>query len=338
MNERTGTLYVRETISLVFSTNTLATWFEIPIVSYWHLRQSYQKDPEHFDIARWVAGTQPRDDLTLLFGIIGADGFVKLSSIGTPPSTLYVGDREYFKVQRDASTDQLYISAPLTGNVTKKLKIEFARRLSRPDGSFDGIVASSLDVSQLEKFFSSLDIGHDGIVSLVGYDGVIRAQGGPDPQTRKFAGTVSRRLAVISGLARTIRPASYWNYADRQYAARGVRRLISYRAISGFPLIAVVGLAKQEVFEQANATLRKYVRRRGHAKCHRADGDGLGRLSAGANISDHSRAAALQAIIRAIQSLVAHCTEEHGPRPVHVRSRPASRHVQRTVRRDVWSH
>jgi diguanylate cyclase (GGDEF)-like protein/PAS domain S-box-containing protein len=34
---------------------------------------------------------------------------------------------------------------------------------------------------------------------------------------------------------------------------------MSYRTIPGLPLIAVVGLAKQEVFEQANATLRNYA-------------------------------------------------------------------------------
>jgi hypothetical protein len=179
------------------------------------LRQSYQKDPEHFDIARWVADTQPRGDLTLLFGIIGADGFVKLSSIGTPPSTLYVGDRAHFKVQRDASTDQLYISTPVTGNVTKRLKIEFARRLSRSDGSFDGVVVSSLDVSQLERFFSSLDIGHDGIVSLVGSDGVIRAQGGPDPTTRKLAGTSVADSLLFRAL-HDRQVGTYWNDADRR--------------------------------------------------------------------------------------------------------------------------
>ena len=221
------------------------------------LRESYQKDPEHFDIGRWVSGTQPQEDVTLLFSIIGAERIVKLSSIGTPPSTLYVGDRTHFKVQRDTSTDELYISAPLIGNVTKRLKIEFARRLSRPDGTFDGVVTSSLDVSQIERFFSSVDIGHDGIVSLVGSDGVIRAQGGPDRTIRKLAGTSIANSSLFRALHD--RPAGvYWNDADRRIPLDSVSRLMSYRTISGFPLIAVVGLAKRQVFEQANATLRKY--------------------------------------------------------------------------------
>jgi diguanylate cyclase (GGDEF)-like protein/PAS domain S-box-containing protein len=221
------------------------------------LRRSYQKDPEHFDIAGWVADTQSQGDLTLLFGISGVDGFVKKSSVGTPPSTIYVGDRAHFIFQRDASTDQLYVSTPITGRFTKRWKIEFARRLSKPDGSFDGAVVSSLDVAELERFFSSLDIGHDGIVSLVGSDGVIRAQGGPDP-TRTLAGT-SVADSLLFRVLRDQPAGTYWNDAAGRLPRDGVGRLMSYRTIPGLPLIAVVGLAKQEVFEQANATLRKYT-------------------------------------------------------------------------------
>ncbi len=222
------------------------------------LRQAYQKDPSNFDISSWLAGTHSGDDLTLLFGVAGEDGFVKLSSIGTPPSTLYVGDREYFKFQRDASADQLGISAPVVGRSTKRKQIEFTRRLSKPDGSFDGVILTSLDLVQLETFFSSLEIGHDGIVSLVGYDGVIRAQGGPDMGARRLVG-VSITASPLFRALRDNPTGSYWNYSAGNAPLQGVRRLISYRAISGFPLVAVVGLAEQEVFEQANETLRKYA-------------------------------------------------------------------------------
>jgi diguanylate cyclase (GGDEF)-like protein/PAS domain S-box-containing protein len=221
------------------------------------LRQVYQKDPDHFDIVSWVDGAHPKDDLTSRFGIVAADGFTKLSSLGTP-STLYAGDREYFQFQRAASGDQLYISEPLTGRNRKKLQIELTRRLSRSDGSFDGIVASSLDVSQLEKFFNSLEIGHNGFVSLVGYDGVIRAEGGPDFAARKLAGMSVANSPLLHAL-REGSAGTYWNYSGEAAPLSGVRRLISYRVISGFPLIAVVGIAEQEVFEQANTTFRKYA-------------------------------------------------------------------------------
>ena len=60
--------------------------------------------------------------------------------------------------------------------------------MTNPDGSFAGVVVSSLDVAELEKFFSSLDLGQSGIVSLVGTDGILLARGGPDPASRGLAG------------------------------------------------------------------------------------------------------------------------------------------------------
>ncbi len=49
------------------------------------------------------------------------------------------------KYTRDHKADQLYISDPVFGNVTKKLTIEFARRMTNADGSFAGVVVSSLE-------------------------------------------------------------------------------------------------------------------------------------------------------------------------------------------------
>ncbi len=121
------------------------------------LRRAYQKDPQHFDVARWVARTQSHNDLTVQYGIAGPDGFVSQSSHGPLSSPIYVGDRAHFKFQVEDTADQLYIGAPVTGRISKKLTIEFTRRLSKPDGSFNGVVATSLDVSQLEQVSAQLN-------------------------------------------------------------------------------------------------------------------------------------------------------------------------------------
>src|SRR5271155_1914058 len=38
------------------------------------LRRAYQRDPQHFDIAAWMARSQAHDDLAIQFGIADADG------------------------------------------------------------------------------------------------------------------------------------------------------------------------------------------------------------------------------------------------------------------------
>ncbi len=222
------------------------------------LRRDYQKDPKNFDIAAWATRTQSSSNLTVQFGVVDADGFVKLSSLGPISKRVYVGNRAPFIQPRDEKTDRLYISDPMIGHVTGKLTINFTRRIDKPDGSFGGVVVSSLNISELEKFFSSLDLGPGGIVSLVGSDGIVLARGGLEQENRGFAGISTINSPLFRHLHET--PAdTYWNNAASRARFDGVVRLISYRVVSGIPLVALVGLAGQDIFQQANATLRKYV-------------------------------------------------------------------------------
>jgi diguanylate cyclase (GGDEF)-like protein/PAS domain S-box-containing protein len=222
------------------------------------LRRAYQLDPQRFDLVRWTAATQSNNSLALQFGITDAEGFVRYSSRGPLPRPVYVGDRVPFQVQRDAAADRLYISSPIVGQVTQRLSIEFTRRVTAPDGTFAGSVACAIDVAQLEEFFSSLDIGSQGIVALVGSDGVVRARGGPDPANRGYPGRVVTNTPLLHHLHES-RQGSYWNTPATAALFDGVARLISYRQLSGVPLIALIGLAKDDIFQHADAILRKYV-------------------------------------------------------------------------------
>jgi len=222
------------------------------------LRQAYQQDPRHFDIAEWEARTQSRANLTAQFGIAGADGIVKQSTIGPVTAPVSVADRPGFAFQRDHADDQLLISDPVVGKITKKLTIEFTRRINGPDGSFAGTVVSSLDIAQLESFFSSLDLGNSGVVTLLSTDGVILARGGANPAARGFAGVKTNQSPLWQHLAHG-QAGSYWNTRASSGRFDSVRRLLSFRKVSGIPLIALVGLAETDIFQHADATLRKYL-------------------------------------------------------------------------------
>jgi diguanylate cyclase (GGDEF)-like protein/PAS domain S-box-containing protein len=222
------------------------------------LRRAYQSDPQHFDIARWAAATQSNNRLAVQFSITDPDGFVRRSSLGPLARPAYVGDRLPFTIQRDATEDRLYISVPLIGEISKKLSLDFNRRLTMPDGSFGGTVACAIDVAQLEDFFSSLDIGSSGVVALVGEDGVLRARGGPDPAMRRLAGRAAPRSALLQHV-RESPQGSYWNSPASAAFFEGTQKLMSYRQIAGVPLIALVGLARKDIFQHADETARTYV-------------------------------------------------------------------------------
>jgi diguanylate cyclase (GGDEF)-like protein len=221
------------------------------------LRELYERDPKNFDIARQVSRTQFQNNVIGQFGIIGPDGLIKLSSIRPIRSAESVSDREYFRFHANSTTDELYISAPIVGRASGRLVFLLTRRLTAPDGSFGGVILASIDILQLERFYSSVDIGRGGVVSLVGLDGIIRARSGHDPVAKEFVGQSIGNTKMFLHY-RQSPSGGYWNFENATRQFEGVRRLISYQVVEGLPLIAVVGLAEVDIFEQSRSTAHKY--------------------------------------------------------------------------------
>jgi len=219
------------------------------------LRKVYQQDPEHFDFDHWIDDAT-RSPLTVHLSITGPDGIIRLSSLGPIRSTVDNSDREPFRVHVNGTTDELFISQPTIGHLTGKPSIQLTRRLSTPDGSFGGVIAASLDIVELENIYNSIDIGHAGIIALVGFDGVVRARSGRDPTAQGYVGQ-SVLGRTMFGQFRQKPAGSFWSSRNSATFER-VNRLISYRVVDGLPLLAVVGLAESDIFRQAISTTRTY--------------------------------------------------------------------------------
>jgi diguanylate cyclase (GGDEF)-like protein/PAS domain S-box-containing protein len=221
------------------------------------LRDLYQLDPQHFDIARPFNRKQFQDYVVAQFGIVGRDGRHTISSARSILSDERLNDRDYFRFHANSRTDELYISAPVAGLVTGKQMFHLTRRLTAGDGSFGGVILATIDIPQLEKFYSSIDIGRQGVIALIGFDGIIRARSGRDPEAKSFVGQSNAKTQVFS-LFRQSPAGSYWNFEKSEPQFEGVRRLISYQVVEGFPLVAVVGLSESDIFQQSTATARRY--------------------------------------------------------------------------------
>jgi len=221
------------------------------------LRKLYEQDPANFDFARWIDSTKKRNDLTMHFSIIDPHGIIRLTSIGPVRSRVDTSQNRSFRVHINSTTDELDISEPRIGRLSGRLSIQLTRRLTAPDGAFGGTISSSLDVLRLQQFYNSLDIGHDGMISLVGFDGIIRVRSGPGPAAGGFIGQATGPTKVFE-LFREYPQGSYWNSAESARQFGGVRRLISYRVVEGLPLIAMVGLAESDIFEPATSAAHKY--------------------------------------------------------------------------------
>lgn len=219
-----------------------------------YLRKSYQRDPANFTLATLVQDPDPRHEMLFRFTIAGADGIVKDT---TAHRSVVGADRskhETFRAHVDSSEDELFISRPLVVESTGNWAIVLSRRVTAPDGSFAGVIAATLDPHRLENFYSSLNLGQDGIVSLVGFDGIIRARGGAG---RSHTDTFGRSVASAKTfqLYRDAPTGSYWNQPGM---IDPTKRLITYRVVDGLPLIAIVGVSEAEIFKFASRNARVY--------------------------------------------------------------------------------
>jgi diguanylate cyclase (GGDEF)-like protein/PAS domain S-box-containing protein len=220
------------------------------------LRKLYQQNPAQFDFATWIDRTTILSNLTVHFTLTGTDGIIRLSSLGPIRSTVDISRNDTFRTHVDSTTDDLFIGVPGIGRLSGRMSIQLTRRLTQSDGSFGGTIAASLDVAQLQKFYNSIDIGRAGIVALVGLDGIIRARSGRDREASGFVGQSAGQTKVFE-LVRTSPTGSYWNSTTTAHQFEGVSRLMSYRVVEGLPLIAMVGLAEGDIFEQAVSTAQK---------------------------------------------------------------------------------
>ena len=60
----------------------------------------------------------------------------------------------------------MVISRPEFGQLIDKRIVIFARRLSGPDGAFAGEVLVALPIQDLERMFSTINVGPSGVVIL----------------------------------------------------------------------------------------------------------------------------------------------------------------------------
>jgi diguanylate cyclase (GGDEF)-like protein len=219
------------------------------------LRRSYQQDPDKIDLVAWATDPELKNDLTFQFSILDRDGLVKSSSYGTEVRGLDISGQEHFRAHVGATDDRLYISKPVTLKTSGKRAIILSRRLTAPDGSFDGVLSVSLDFEQLEKLYRSIDLGPSGTAALVGTDGIVRMRVVNGEVDWTNTGRQISPGQGVLGYAERARSGSYWNTPGLLDDAR---RQVSFRVLDQFPLIALVSIAEAEVLQHATRHARIY--------------------------------------------------------------------------------
>jgi diguanylate cyclase (GGDEF)-like protein len=210
------------------------------------LRAKIAIDAKLFDARSVAIDPLYMSDLAGSVAVIDANGFMSSSNSNVPGERTDLRDREQYLTFLESPVDRLYIGKPVVGRVSGKWLIVFARPIFTAAGNFNGVVVVTVDPDVLTHFFEIIDIGQEGRVTLMGDDRIVRAAKGG---TRNVLGQTINS-PVWDAYPNS--PNGYF-YAE---GFDGVRRLISFDKVKGYPLIASVGLSERELLGEYSRNLR----------------------------------------------------------------------------------
>ena len=203
------------------------------------------------DIAGYIKEGFVDGRLFTNLGISNVRGDMVASSQARP-GPINIADREYFQVHQAQDSGSLFFSLPVQSRITGKLTFPMSRRISRPDGSFGGIVSVAVDSTYFSNFYQKTDLGEHGVVDLIGLDGISRARRAGDIRSVGVDHRATNLLQVRQ------------NSTSGTYLTRGtvdgIPRYLSYRTLPGYPLIITVGTSQAEVLAPHLQRRQQYIR------------------------------------------------------------------------------
>lgn len=152
-------------------------------------------------------------------------------------------DRNYFVRLRDDPASSLFIDQPVLGKTTHKWLLTFARRLNRPDGSFNGVVYATINLDHFDELFSVIDVGAGGSIALRDDEWRLIARYPAFKQPGIGIGNKQRSIPFDRAIRLNPEKGVYHSDAT---SIDSIMRIHSYQKLKDYPLYVNVGIAEQD--------------------------------------------------------------------------------------------
>ncbi|KVD94667.1 hypothetical protein WS63_03230 [Burkholderia stagnalis] len=172
-----------------------------------------------------------------LVTLVDGQGVVNKSWPTRVDQKVHLSDREHFVVQKNSVRNDLFISVPVIGRVSREMTIQFTRRLSLPNDAFAGIVV----VSQPPNFFTKTFANHANL----GTGGELLVFRSDGAQLVRATGDGS---ATSSSVPLALYPESNRTNLLHRDPVDQHPRLFVRQPVPGFPLIAVIALSANDIY------------------------------------------------------------------------------------------
>lgn len=193
-------------------------------------------------------------DLLFVVSVVNAEGVVVASTRPAEAPSL-TGP----SLQQSLRNDTLWIDRPRRLAPSGEWSLQFGRALHAADGSFAGAVLIAVDASYFVSGYDPSILGRQGVLALLGTDGVFRARRTGDKVT---AGVTIDYASAIPGAV----PGADQDDPTVSLMTDGwdgIRRYTGVQQLYEFPLAVIVGLSEEEQLAAERHDVRIYLLRAG---------------------------------------------------------------------------
>lgn len=172
-------------------------------------------------------------------GITDRNGHAIVKSLVPNPIGLDYSERGYFKFHASHLDRGPFVGARIKSKIDGSYNVTVTRRLNDPDGSFAGVVVTSVSMQAFQRLFDQMQARSGGVIALLSEDGAILARSPSLPgDAASPAGNDLQQL-----VNRQPGPSPFADVSGID----GVRRLGSYQHLDRFPLTVLVSQSEWDV-------------------------------------------------------------------------------------------
>lgn len=166
-------------------------------------------------------------------------------------SPINVGDRAYFLQQQSNPDAELVLSEPIFARLTHNWVFTLSRRVTRPDGSFAGLVQAAINQKHFEKVLANIDLDTGDLIGVYDLNARMIAR---IPSMPSQTGQVVNGMNLQSFIRSGLREESKESISPLD----GIERIMSFRRVEGLPLVIISGRAKNNVLKEWNTKATLY--------------------------------------------------------------------------------
>jgi two-component system cell cycle sensor histidine kinase PleC len=179
--------------------------------------------------------------------VIDPEGNVRFASALPVKRAVNLAGTKYFTLARESNGLHFSVGDPVMPRVHGKHVIFVSRRLSRPDGSFGGVIAASLNPDYVLRFFYTLNVGQKGIIALETTDASLLVR---RPYLEDYVGKNFSSSVLFKGML----PWASSGVFPMRYEVDGLWRIVGYQKVEKLPLVVQVALSRDEALANWSRT------------------------------------------------------------------------------------